>query len=228
MTEPAGTIRIDLYCLSCGYNLRGLSGDPVRCPECGNLNPIGDVEIPAKYIKEQLERLESAPAYCVASMMFGLPTQFGFWALVIGSFRGANGPVDVWIVLSALAFGAVALWIACLLRFRNSCMRRAGWGNALVLYHLVGLIGIPTTIGSMGAVLYLAFQAFERGGLLIGIITCAAGLAAAAGALLLFCGLYRWLKAILEPLQRDVAVEIARRKTRERLVQRHGGMFQAR
>ncbi len=228
MTEPAGTIRIDLYCLSCGYNLRGLSGDPVRCPECGNLNPIGDVEIPAKYIKEQLERLESAPAYCVASILFGLPAQVGFWALVLGSFSNQNGPVELWTALGILAFGAVALWIAGLFRFRSSCMRRPGWGNALVLYHLVGLIGIPTTIGSMGAVLYLAFQAFERGGLLIGIITCIVGLAAAAGALLLFCGLYRWLKAILEPLQRDVAVEIARRKTRERLVQRHGGMFQAR
>ncbi len=26
-------------CEGCGYNLRGLTGDPVRCPECGLLNP---------------------------------------------------------------------------------------------------------------------------------------------------------------------------------------------
>lgn len=29
----------DRYCRLCGYNLRGLSGDSVRCPECGKLNP---------------------------------------------------------------------------------------------------------------------------------------------------------------------------------------------
>ena len=34
----------DLYCLQCGYNLRGLSGDPRRCPECGHMNPLGDIE----------------------------------------------------------------------------------------------------------------------------------------------------------------------------------------
>lgn len=26
---------IDLYCYACGYNLRGLSGKRIRCPECG-------------------------------------------------------------------------------------------------------------------------------------------------------------------------------------------------
>ena len=56
-TEPAPALDRDLYCLTCGYNLRGLSGDPVRCPECGNLNPIGDVEIPAEIITKQLRRM---------------------------------------------------------------------------------------------------------------------------------------------------------------------------
>src|SRR3989442_10695322 len=31
--KPAKPEDIDLYCLECGYNLRGLSGDPRRCPE---------------------------------------------------------------------------------------------------------------------------------------------------------------------------------------------------
>lgn len=33
-TTPASVEDIDLYCLQCGYNLRGQSGDPRRCPEC--------------------------------------------------------------------------------------------------------------------------------------------------------------------------------------------------
>jgi uncharacterized protein YxjI len=29
---------VDRFCLRCAYNLRGLAGDPVRCPECGTPN----------------------------------------------------------------------------------------------------------------------------------------------------------------------------------------------
>lgn len=33
----------DWCCLSCGYLLRGLSGDPIRCPECGHLNQVDEL-----------------------------------------------------------------------------------------------------------------------------------------------------------------------------------------
>jgi hypothetical protein len=56
----------DLYCLKCGYNLRGLSGDPVRCPECGYDNPIADVEIPADLIAAQLKKMEPGVAVTIA------------------------------------------------------------------------------------------------------------------------------------------------------------------
>ncbi|MHC4443198.1 MAG: hypothetical protein ACYTF1_09325 [Planctomycetota bacterium] len=62
---------IDLYCLQCGYNLRGHTGDPRRCPECGSLNPVGDLVLPAPLIKAQLRRMETAPTLCVgASVIF--------------------------------------------------------------------------------------------------------------------------------------------------------------
>ena len=35
----------DLYCLSCGYNVRGLTGNPIRCPECGDSNDCTADEI---------------------------------------------------------------------------------------------------------------------------------------------------------------------------------------
>lgn len=34
--DPAKPIARNTPCPKCGYNLRGLAGDPVRCPECGN------------------------------------------------------------------------------------------------------------------------------------------------------------------------------------------------
>lgn len=36
--DPTTEIDFDLPCLTCGYNLRGLRGDPVCCPECGSNN----------------------------------------------------------------------------------------------------------------------------------------------------------------------------------------------
>jgi hypothetical protein len=33
----------DWACLRCGYNLRGLVGDPIRCPECGHSNPLTEL-----------------------------------------------------------------------------------------------------------------------------------------------------------------------------------------
>ncbi|MHC4235736.1 MAG: hypothetical protein ACYSUQ_11520, partial [Planctomycetota bacterium] len=36
----------DLYCLECGYNLRGIAGDPRRCPECWYANSVADMRIP--------------------------------------------------------------------------------------------------------------------------------------------------------------------------------------
>ena len=36
-------IRDDFCCLACGCDLRGLSGEPVRCPECGGQNSLADL-----------------------------------------------------------------------------------------------------------------------------------------------------------------------------------------
>ena len=48
--SPSPPEDLDLYCLECGYNLRGHSGDPRRCPECFHLNSVGDAELSAEMI----------------------------------------------------------------------------------------------------------------------------------------------------------------------------------
>jgi hypothetical protein len=58
-TDASGAIDQDLYCLTCGYNLRGLSGDPLRCPECGNPNDLGTAAIPAEMIRRAMRGMET-------------------------------------------------------------------------------------------------------------------------------------------------------------------------
>ncbi|MBI5865778.1 MAG: hypothetical protein HZB38_15000 [Planctomycetes bacterium] len=42
--QPWTTLSYDAPCARCGYNLRGLSGDPICCPECGGFNPRAELE----------------------------------------------------------------------------------------------------------------------------------------------------------------------------------------
>ena len=51
---PDGAIAADVFCLNCGYNLRGLTGDPVRCPECGHSNPLAEAVLPAWAIRRAI------------------------------------------------------------------------------------------------------------------------------------------------------------------------------
>jgi hypothetical protein len=63
--DASGALDEDLFCLDCGYNLRGLRGDPLRCPECGRLNDLGTVAIPAPLIRTALHGMETNPTWCV-------------------------------------------------------------------------------------------------------------------------------------------------------------------
>ena len=59
----------NLYCFGCGYNLRGLSGDPRRCPECAKLNAMVDLEVPAEMINRTLRRIQTGPALSTSAFV---------------------------------------------------------------------------------------------------------------------------------------------------------------
>lgn len=112
---------VDLYCLECGYNLRGLSGDPRRCPECGYLNPVGELGLTAEAVSRQLRGFENAPMLCVVSMLCAAPAILmviwlnrGLW------FRG--GSAEACVVVSSVA--AVVGWIVGTAKSTNSLWER--------------------------------------------------------------------------------------------------------
>jgi len=132
--DPHGALDEDLYCLTCGYNLRGLSGDPVRCPECGAFNDLGTVRLPATAIRAALRDMESSPTFCVACAV-------AFAAFSPLLFTG----------ISAVAlFAAVAMicmiggWLAAFREMRRDYDDRPGWKSILLQYH--GAMALCLTI----------------------------------------------------------------------------------
>lgn len=214
-----GVIAVDLYCLKCGYNLRGLSGDPCRCPECGNLNPRGDMELPAALISRQLREMESGPAYCVGAMLLLVLLGIGTLVAPAGFLTGffSAGLVLFW--------GGAIGWCIGVAMFRRSCLAKPGWLGTLARYHIAGLsalllvVAIPTLSGiALRQLVGRVFDATAMATYTLLMIALAAVIAA-----LLFLGvqpLKRLAKGKMEELQREVAVDIARRALQRRLARR--------
>ena len=121
-TEPqtdAAAIDTDLYCVECGYNLRGLSGDPVRCPECGYHNPLGDVKIPAEIITRQLREMESPLATCALSALLGLPFLAAVVVTACEAFIAGTPFLTAALCPALLGAGLLALWLRGVHVFRR-------------------------------------------------------------------------------------------------------------
>ena len=62
----------DFYCLHCAYPLRGLPGDPIRCPECFCLNPRSKLlVVRIRRFEKVLHKLDQT-AYRAAILYFAL------------------------------------------------------------------------------------------------------------------------------------------------------------
>lgn len=120
--RPVGVIDVDLYCMHCGYNLRGLSGDPVRCPECGKHNERGELVVPAAMITRALREMETAPSLAVGCFVliqvFVVPAFFGFYALI---------PLGL---LTFIAWYAFVRWTARVFE------HEPGWTRTLIDFHV--------------------------------------------------------------------------------------------
>lgn len=142
-SSPSGPeIDTDAYCRRCTYNLRGLSGDPVRCPECGQLNTLTDlldIVTPARRVRA---------------------IQGAGDALVLAAFSLAGGVVAGWtsrstvIAVVLLVLGGVLVQQA-LRTCRRMIPASVDWPNLFTAYFLYtcALPATPIGVWWIGAIL---------------------------------------------------------------------------
>ena len=192
----------DLYCLECAYNLRGLIGDPVRCPECGHVNGVSELQIPAVSINARLRKLESSIALSVAFLVLLANT-----LLLSLIFPPLIRSVNYW---AFVVF--VGLLIGCtVLRFRWSCDFNRGWGKALLQYWLVA-VGLATLVISPIWLTYLAIS--YRDDLDISPLVYGTFVFPLMLAVVIAYPAHRRLCATIYPLQRDVALRMLKTEQR--------------
>lgn len=195
-TAPDGAIVENIYCLQCGYNLRGLSGDPVRCPECGEKNNLGSAAIPARQIEMALRSMETTPTWCVAFSLLAV------LFLTLASLRLSFEQVGYW--LTPVAVSVLVWWWLCR-KTESEFDGQRGWRRILISFHVAA-----------------AFSIFETWVLASAVVTLGRGSKAMdidlalsiIGIPLLIWGwqIYRRARDELRSMQRDTAVRIAKGK----------------
>jgi hypothetical protein len=173
----------DIYCLDCGYNLRGLSGMERTCPECGRCNPLDQRLVDPAIIAKMRTKLtrrdrrasviaaccvllfalatqEAAP--CVIAALLALFTWACLYLSVVGddptNETGAGSIVMVSHLLVTLAAaGALLLpWLCVALN------RKHHWWNAFDDTVVATVVPWLVTLVAIGAFAAWPYRAVRR------------------------------------------------------------------
>lgn len=210
MSNPnTDVVPLDLYCLECGYNLRGLAGDPRRCPECGHLNRVEDLEVPAKLIRRALRKLESGAALCGASaatmLLFVGPLLY-----VMINPPMARPSILIWVFVATLGGAAMVFYVVGMVHFRRSCGHKSSWLPTLLWFTVLACLIAAAGLGAIVAVVFgIAIAVAMRPAIPFNLQVIARIMVAIV-LLAMSTWLYRVAKRVIHPLQRETAARFAR------------------
>jgi hypothetical protein len=164
MSEPK--VAIDVACDSCGYNLRGLSGQWIRCPECGQQRSWESIEsLRMQRDSDAESRAHTLEVRVRDARITRAETGANLCALAIGGcflaallhlgareyFEGVLRPV---MITSALT------WLIGLITFRWTCRRFAGHWVAFLRHQMFAVPTVLLNIIAIAALCALAFTFF--------------------------------------------------------------------
>ncbi len=118
-----GPESVGLLCLFCEYDLRGQSGDPLRCPECGQSNTLSDLEYAAGLTEKEVNSFETPIAVCMGS-------------LLVLALTGGSWLVSRFICGLVLAVPAGIAWAWSIYIFGAVHGFRRPWLGVIAWFHL--------------------------------------------------------------------------------------------
>ena len=213
-------VTFDCECMECGYNLRGLSGEPVRCPECGHLNPVHEVHVTPEAIAWQLRRMETPLAVCALATVLGIPL-VGLCVYV--AFHDLTFFSEGMFPCPAVSlFGLLIAWWSCVMHFRDACECQPAWAPAFWRYQVravasAAFVASPILAGS------LLLSHYSRGGgsgtqqvwIVLGVLAVVALVVGIA--IVVAPRMHRSLRKTIDPLVRETATQLAWESMRERM-----------
>lgn len=142
---PPTSDRDDVHCLRCGYNLHGLSGDPIRRPECDHENIVADLRLPPELLEQKLKDLCHAGEFAAMGIvMAAVPLPAWTWngaRKLFGAAMGFDIPITWRIGVVLMVIGLPLAW-SRIRRFQTLRHGRHGWQQALVRYCMYGMIPV--------------------------------------------------------------------------------------
>ncbi len=128
----------DVHCLRCGYNLRGSTSDPIRCPECAHENVVADLRLSPERLEEKLKELARVGTFSAFGILMTIaPTLAWTWNEVAASLFAIPITPRIGLVTMGIGF-PIAFW--SVRSFRRLCHGRHGWQEAMVRYCGYGLL----------------------------------------------------------------------------------------
>jgi hypothetical protein len=153
--NPAGVaLDRDVYCPGCRYNLRGLTGDPLRCPECGRASTRADLFPAADQAAARFQELRQTLDALVVGLLIALPTVVGL---------GVSRPLGfAWFAVAAgLVLLVAVVLVGAVLEVRH-LTTHPDWARALAGYlasSVLLLVALPVVwalgMGLLWGILWL-------------------------------------------------------------------------